>query len=318
MNYEVINAGVSFQGLKVAITDTASAGLTSYPFAVSGGAAGTTNWFRIRGADGLMDFGGNGIQMFSFAAVFNFASTGRLQWSNPSDLTVEREAAANLRLGGGVSGTPIAQTLSVQNASGTNINGVDRYFDACRSTGTGTGGSHVFRTTPAGTTGTTQGTLTAALTIDHRQKTTFAGYTSDAGQSRVSSQFDKTDDTLANITGLSVNVTAGKTYCFYATLYTTANVAGGVKAAIAGTATATSIIYEGITTAAAGLAAQTRATALGTEVGGATTATAGLIRIDGTITVNAGGTLTVQFAQNASNGAASSVLVGSTFIVEEF
>jgi UDP-N-acetylglucosamine enolpyruvyl transferase len=44
--------------------------------------------------------------------------------------------------------------------------------------------------------------------------------------------------------------------------------------------------------------------------------TAAQIKINGTITVNAGGTLTVQFAQNGAVPATtSSVLVGSTFTV---
>ena len=39
--------------------------------------------------------------------------------------------------------------------------------------------------------------------------------------------------------------------------------------------------------------------------------------IEGTITVNAAGTLTVQFAQNTSNGTPSIVKRGSTFIVQD-
>ena len=92
--------------------------------------------------------------------------------------------------------------------------------------------------------------------------------------------------------------------------------AGGVKVAIAGTATATTVIYEGLTMDA-GVVTQTRATALGTAVGAITTATAGFIEVTGYIQTNASGTLTVQFAQNASNGTASSVLVGSNFQVQE-
>ena len=136
-------------------------------------------------------------------------------------------------------------------------------------------------------------------------------------QSRVSTQFDKTSDTtLANITGLTATVVAGKIYRFEACLFTSSNVAGGVKVAIAGTATATAIVYEGISTDA-GLATQTRATALATAVGAVTAVTAAYIYITGLITVNAAGTLTVQFAQNASNGTASSVLVGSTFVITQ-
>lgn len=135
---------------------------------------------------------------------------------------------------------------------------------------------------------------------------------------RVSTQFDKTSDTtLANVTGLTRNVEAGKSYRFSAVLFTTSNVAGGVQAAVAGTATATAIIYEGLTLAAAAIGAQTRATALGTTVGGITAVTAATIEIYGLITVNGAGTLTIQFAQNTSNGAASSVLVGSHFEIQQ-
>lgn len=144
-----------------------------------------------------------------------------------------------------------------------------------------------------------------------------SGFVNSAGgHKRVSTQFDKTTDTtLADVTGLSVTLIAGQTYAFEAMLYTSSNVAGGVKAAIAGTATATAIVYEALVWNAAALSAQTRSTALAGAVGGVTAVTVAQMRITGTITVNAAGTMTVQFAQNASNGAASSVLVGSTFKV---
>lgn len=137
-------------------------------------------------------------------------------------------------------------------------------------------------------------------------------------KSRVSTQFDKTSNTtLANITGLTADLTAGKTYKFEAVLYTSSANTGGVKFAIAGTATATSIIYEDVVIDANVNAAQTRATALATAVGGVTAVTAANSKITGSITVNAAGTLTVQFAQNASDGTASSVLVGSTLTVSQ-
>jgi len=166
--------------------------------------------------------------------------------------------------------------------------------------------------------GIPSGVGTRALRIDATGNITSADTTTGGGQqARVSTQFDKTADvTLANVTGLTVNVAASGTYRFEAKLYTTSNVAGGVKAAIAGTATATAIVYEGITTDA-GLSTQGRSAALAGAVGAVTAVTAGYITITGTITVNAAGTLTVQFAQNASNGTASSVLVGSTFVVTE-
>lgn len=151
--------------------------------------------------------------------------------------------------------------------------------------------------------------MVAAIRCDSNRVPTFLS------DDRVTAQFDKTNDTLANITGLSVPVLAGKVYEFEAILRTTSDVAAGVKFAIGGTATATAIVYDALVWNAAALSAQTRATALGAAVGGVTAVTVAYAVITGTITVNAAGTLTVQFAQNVTNAAASSVLVGSVFKV---
>lgn len=131
---------------------------------------------------------------------------------------------------------------------------------------------------------------------------------------RVSTQFDMTTTTLTNITGLSHNVEASKAYAFEAILYTTSNVAGGIKAAIAGTATATSVIYESLVIQTGTTVATTasRGTALGNTVCNVTAVTAATCIIKGTIVVNAAGTLTAQFAANAAVGT-SSVLVGSSW-----
>ena len=122
------------------------------------------------------------------------------------------------------------------------------------------------------------------------------------------------DVTLSNVTGFSATVLNGATYTFEAKLYTTSNVAGGVNYAIGGTATASSIIYEGLTTDA-GLTTQSRGTAMAASVGNVTAVTAAYTVITGTIVCNATGSLTLQFAQNASNASASTILAGSTFIV---
>lgn len=135
-------------------------------------------------------------------------------------------------------------------------------------------------------------------------------------RSVVISQFDATTTTIANVTGLTATLGAGKTYSFSAILYTTSDVAGGVKASMGGTVTFTDLIYEAETHHAASITAQTRATALGTTVGATTPVTVATIHITGTITTDGGGTLTVQFAANAANGT-SSVLIGSTFVVNE-
>ena len=136
---------------------------------------------------------------------------------------------------------------------------------------------------------------------------------------RTTATFSKTSDTtLANVTGLSVTVVAGGVYKFRAVLFATSVAVGGAKAAIAGTATATTVIYHGTgLDLSAGANADSRATALGTAVASNPNyANNPIIYIDGTIVVNAGGTLTVQFAQDTSNATPSTVEIGSYFEVQ--
>ncbi len=139
-------------------------------------------------------------------------------------------------------------------------------------------------------------------------------------QSRVSSDFTVTSSTaLTNVTGLTATLVAGKTYRFTALVYTTSANTGGVKFAIGGTCTATNIIYDG-NLSEGGLNVNpgtSRGTALGTTILDHTSTLASYARISGTITVNTAGTLTVQFAQNNSDGTGSIALRGSTFVVTE-
>lgn len=141
-------------------------------------------------------------------------------------------------------------------------------------------------------------------TVTFTSRTTFA-YTT--------AQFDKTDATLADVTGLSQTVVSSGVYRFQADLHT-AGGAGGCQAAIGGTATATAFIQSGVAYAASSMVASNTATM---GVAAPASASNGIKRISvsGTITVNAGGTLTVQFAQNSASGT-SSVLIGSAFILE--
>lgn len=133
--------------------------------------------------------------------------------------------------------------------------------------------------------------------------------------SRVSAQFDKTNTSLANITGLTADVAAAGTYGFRAVLIVNADATGGYKFAIAGTATATAIIAR-VTAQrddTSSFTISARLTSLGSSTGIAS-GTALLVIIEGSIEVNAAGTLVPQFAQNAANGT-SSILVGSTWEV---
>jgi len=127
-----------------------------------------------------------------------------------------------------------------------------------------------------------------------------------------------TSTALVAVGGMSFTLEALKKYTFEANLFTTATATAGVRAGLGGTVTAGSVIYEGITFNGGAIVTQTRATALGTAVGGNTTATTAMIMIRGeiTVTANGAGTLSVQFAQNAATST-SSVLVGSYFTVLE-
>lgn len=159
-----------------------------------------------------------------------------------------------------------------------------------------------------------------AGTLAERARLTSRGYFVSPGNSRVTADFTKTNDAaLANVTGLTVNVGAGKTYHFEAWLPYTADAVGGHKYAIAGTATATDIRYHITSVAdATNLNVITATQVALAGASGQAGSVGGDTRISGTITVNAGGTLTVQFAQNAATPAtSSSVKRGATFSVTE-
>lgn len=123
----------------------------------------------------------------------------------------------------------------------------------------------------------------------------------------------QSNTTLA-ATALSVTLVAGKSYRLVLDAYVTANASGGLKIDFAGgTATATSFegncdLYAGTT-----FSASTRQTALNTGAG----ATAALtnVRCTAYISVNAGGTLIVKAAQNASHASDSIIRAGSNLMV---
>jgi hypothetical protein len=91
---------------------------------------------------------------------------------------------------------------------------------------------------------------------------------------------------------------------------------GGAKYAVSGTATATSIIYDDIIYNSAGIVSRSRHTTLNDPSAASSLLEPDLIVVEGLITINAGGTLTVQFAQDTVDAAASTVLAGSLFGVE--
>ena len=120
---------------------------------------------------------------------------------------------------------------------------------------------------------------------------------------------------LAPVTGLTVNLITGATYIWDIYLQGTAGASGGLKVAFGGTATATSFASDSWMYNGATLAAQLQATSFASNLIAAnaiyTTA-----YLTGTMVVNAGGTVTIQAAQNTSNGTSTTVAVLSnmTFV----
>jgi len=83
------------------------------------------------------------------------------------DSFIERMGAGALRFGTVDAASPVAQTLSVQNvAAGTsNTAGAALSIAGSQGTGTGIGGGIIFKTAPAGSSGTAQNALSTALSI---------------------------------------------------------------------------------------------------------------------------------------------------------
>lgn len=143
------------------------------------------------------------------------------------------------------------------------------------------------------------------------------GYILDSGKSRTINNFSKNDVALTNIPNLSATLEAGKAYRFTVILYVNADIAGGQKYTMSGTATATSITYQintisNTTNLNVINARRTALNAVAEHVG----ATESFTQIEGLIVVNTEGTLVPQFAQSVANGT-STVLANSIMIVEQ-
>jgi predicted RecA/RadA family phage recombinase len=194
--------------------------------------------------------------------------------------------------------------------------GVQVYWDATNKKVTLTAaGNTIFGFTVAGPTGGFEGTGTNAdgdtAYVFHDPASIL--YSSSL-QVRATTALAKTTNvTLADITGLSVTLAAGGKYAFKGTLFTSSTANGGAKVGFGGTATATSLIAEGALWNGATIGTVAQVTALGTLVN-ATEATT-KIEITGEIVVNAGGTLTIQGAQNASHADTTTFKVGSFLVV---
>lgn len=109
-----------------------------------------------------------------------------------------------------------------------------------------------------------------------------------------------TDTALATVTGMSVTLAASGIYYFRSHLKVTATANGGVQFALGGTATATGLQATFCNWNTTTQNVHENITALDTAAGDAT-AVCTDATIEGVIEVNAGGTFTIDAAQNASH-----------------
>ena len=204
------NAGVTFTGLQFNATDTASnavsllmdlqvggsskvsvrkdgriSGDGANPYVLlsqsNGGEIGWgASYFRIGNGNSRF-FNGVNVTLFVSSEFLTVSNGVALSWSSTSsaasgqDLFITRRGAANLRLGAADAAAPVAQTLSVQSvvAGTTNTAGANFTITGSQGTGTGAGGSIIFQTSRAGSSGTAQNALVNAVTIAGTGITTF-------------------------------------------------------------------------------------------------------------------------------------------------
>jgi hypothetical protein len=149
---------------------------------------GTVSQFQITKAGRINGPSGTSVNINGAVEIFTsqVRISSTLQFFTDTILT--RRAAANLRLGAAdTTGTtaPTAQFLSAQSwASSTTNNqtGANFTIDGSQGTGTGAGGSIIFRVAPAGgTSNGVQNALATALTINSASLATFSGSVSVIG-----------------------------------------------------------------------------------------------------------------------------------------
>lgn len=183
---------------------TGGTGTTNFPqiFVQPTGTTAVTTWSTsgtILGANVVSGFAGNfldfriagGATIFSVSAAGTAAAAGSVIGGNlrgnanssvvslgaSNDSILTRPAAASWQLGAADAASPVAQTLRAQSvvAGTTNTAGANLTVAGSVGTGTGAGGSLIFQTAPAGSTGSAQNALVTALTIDSTKLATFAG-----------------------------------------------------------------------------------------------------------------------------------------------
>lgn len=129
------------------------------------------NGFALQSGTGISLITNGSYTSTFYDNSYRLKDTYLLGWTDATsyfgtvDVILGRSSANNLRLGNVAANPPVAQTLSVQNASGTNIAGSSTTIAGSAATGNATGGSLHFQTSDAGASGTTLQSLTTKMAI---------------------------------------------------------------------------------------------------------------------------------------------------------
>lgn len=181
------NAAVTFNAIKLAVTNTASSngflldleqgGNPQFQVRYQGGVYTNGNISCNAGTIGINSAfaqGGNDLALMATDG-FHTINSGVFAWSSGSTNALSSQdtfltrggAAATLQHGQADAAAPVAQTIQAQSvvAGTTNTAGADWTFAASKGTGTGASGAIIFQTAKAGTTGTAQNSLVTSLTI---------------------------------------------------------------------------------------------------------------------------------------------------------
>lgn len=194
------NAGVDFTGALITITSTASSA-TSYPLRVR---VGAVDIFTVR-KDGVLTT----TNSIAATAGDMFLTTGMLRFGASGTANIGSNGIARLRLGLADAAVPSAQSLEVQNASGTNVAGAaTASLVGSLSTGSGLSGDIVLKTGGTGAGATALNTATTALTVKGATQTVIA-----AAQFVPGSGTKAEMDALTGVEGALFNVTDQLTVC---------------------------------------------------------------------------------------------------------
>lgn len=181
------SSGVTFTGIKINVTDTASAsGSLFIDFQVGGSSkinirkdgniitlgavAATAGFSTASGAVAVAGTGGSTSFQFNGNSYIFGAATGAFtfsNWDGSAQSTITIPASASFQFGAADAASPVAQTLQVQSvvAGTADTAGGNWTLKASKSTGAGVPGDIIFQTSGKGAASTTQNTLITALTI---------------------------------------------------------------------------------------------------------------------------------------------------------